>query len=181
LLEQLKSVQEAVMNTLRTAFLSLHVAGGVLGLVVGLFSFQPPQTIDFRLWLRRLYAAAVGVLAVFLVALVTLDWSSLGSTPRIVFVVLIGLAAVIVARLVLAFRLARQQPPGWQTAYMNHIYFSYISLWEGFFIVGLIDLGAPAWLVGAVAVGVLVVGGIAFNTYKHGITPKPMTSNPDAA
>jgi hypothetical protein len=180
-LEQLKNVQEAVMNTFRTVFLSLHVVGGILGLVVGLFSFQPPETIDFRLWLRRLYAAAVGVLAVFLVALVALDWSSLGLTSRIVFLVLIGLAAVIVARLVLAFRLARRQPPGWQGIYMNHIYFSYISLWEGFFIVGLIDLGAPAWLVAAVAVGVLIVGGIAFNTYKHGITPKPMTSNPDAA
>jgi hypothetical protein len=46
------------MNTLRTAFLSLHVAGGVLGLLVGLSSFQLPQTRDFRLWLRRLYADA---------------------------------------------------------------------------------------------------------------------------
>jgi hypothetical protein len=180
-LEQLKNVQEAVMNTFRTVFLFLHVVGGILGLVVGLFSFQPPETIDFRRWLRRLYAAAVGVLAVFLVALVALDWSSLCLTSRIVFLVLIGLAAVIVARLVLAFRLARRQPPGWQGTYMNHIYFSYISLWEGFFIVGLIDLGAPAWLVAAVAVGVLIVGGITFNTYKHGITPKPLTSNPDAA
>jgi hypothetical protein len=132
-------------------------------------------------WLRRLYAAAIGVLAIFLVGLVAFDWSSLGSTPRIVFVVLIGLAAVIVARLVQAFRLPRQQPPGWQGTYTNHIYFSYVSLWEGFFIVGLIDLGAPTWLVGAVAVGVLIVGGIAFNVYKHGITPNPMTSNPDAA
>jgi hypothetical protein len=121
------------------------------------------------------------VLAIFLVGLVALDWSSLGSTPRIVFVVLIGLAAVIVARLVLAFHLARRQPPGWQGTYMNHVYFSYISLWEGFFIVGPIDLGAPPWLVAAVAIGLLIVGGIAFNTYKHGITPKPMTSNPDAA
>jgi len=64
---------------------------------------------------------------------------------------------------------------------MNHIYFSYISLWEGFFIVGLIDLGAPAWLVGAVAVGVLVVGGIVFNIFKHGIMPTPMASHPHAA
>jgi hypothetical protein len=165
------------MNTLRIIFLSLHVAGGVLGLLVGLFSFSPPQTRDFRLWLRRAYAAAIGVLAILLVGLVVLDWSSLGPTPRIVFVALIGLAAVIVTRLFLAFRLARQQPPGWQVTYMNHIYFSYISLWEGFFIVGLIDLGAPAWLVGAVAVGVLVVGGIVFNVFKHGIMPKPMASH----
>ncbi len=165
------------MNTLRTVFLTLHVAGGVLGLLVGLFSFHPPQTTDFRLWLRRAYATAIGVLAVFLVALVALDWSSLGPTPRIIFVALIGLAAVIVTRLFLAFRLTWQQPAGWHVPYMNHIYFTYISLWEGFFIVGLIDLGAPGWLVGAVAVGVLVLGGIVFNIYKRGITPVPMSSN----
>ncbi len=165
------------MNTLRTAFLTLHVAGGVLGLAVGLFSFHPPQTRDFRLWLRRAYAAAIGGLAVFLVGLVALDWSSLGSTPRIVFAALIGLAAVIVARLVLAFRLARQQPAGWQGPYMSHVYFSYISLWEGFFIVGLIDLGAQAWLVGAVAVSVLVVGGILFNSYKRSLVPRSITGS----
>jgi hypothetical protein len=165
------------MITLRTVFLSLHVAGGVLGLLVGLFSFHPPQTRHFRLLLRRVYAAAIGVLAVFLVGIVVLDWASLSPTQRIVFAALIGLAVVIVARVFLAFRLARQQPGDWQVTYMNHIYFSYISLWEGFFIVGLIDLGAPAWLVAAVAVGVLVVGGILFNIFKRGIMPKPTASN----
>jgi hypothetical protein len=60
---------------------------------------------------------------------------------------------------------------------MNHIYFTYISLWEGLFIVGLLDLGASAWLVGAVAVGVLIVGGILFNRYKHRITAKPVASS----
>ncbi len=157
------------MNTLRTVFLVFHVAGGVLGLAVGLFAFRPPQTPKFRLWLRRLYAVALIDLAVFLVAIVAVDWSSLAATPRIIFSVLIGLAAVILVRLFLAFRLARQRAGSWQIPYANHIYFSYISLWEGFFIVGLIDLGAPGWLVGAVAVGVLVMGGVLLNRYKREI------------
>ena len=155
------------MTTLRTVFLSLHVAGGVLGLLVGLFAFHPPETPDFRLAIRRTYAAAIGVLAIFLVVIVALDWPSLGTTQRVIFSVLIGLAAVIVARLYLAFQLVRRQSTGWQTPYINHIYFTYISLWEGFFIVSLIDLGAPGWLVGAVAVGVLVVGGVLVSRYKR--------------
>ena len=155
------------MTTLRTVFLSLHVAGGVLGLLVGLFAFHPPETPDFRLAIRRTYGAAIGVLAIFLVAIVALDWSSLGATQRIIFSILIGLAAVIVTRLYLAFELVRRQPAGWQIPYINHIYFTYISLWEGFFIVSLIDLGAPGWLVGAVAVGVLVVGGLLVSRYKR--------------
>ncbi len=162
------------MNTVRAVFLSFHVAGGVLGLLIGLFAFHPPLTRQFRLGLRRVYAAALVVLAVFLVAIVAVDWSSFGATPRVVFSGLIGLATVILIRLFLALRLAWQQPAGWQIPYVNHIYFTYVSLWEGFFIVGLIDLGAPGWLVGAVAVGVLIVGGVLVNIYKRGIAPRPM-------
>lgn len=164
------------MNTLRIVFLIFHVAGGVLGLTVGLFAFHPPETPQFRPVLRGLYAAALVVLAVFLVAIVAVDWASLGATPRIIFSVLIGLAAVILVRLFLAFRLARRQPDGWQIPYVNHVYFTYVSLWEGFFIVGLIDLGAPGWLVGAVAVGVLIVGGVLLNRYKRGIAPGSMAT-----
>ena len=156
------------MSTLRTLFLFFHVAGGVLGLAVGLFAFRPDR-LQFRIWLRRLYTAALVDLAIFLAAIVAVDWSSLAATPRIAFSVLIGLAALILLRLLFAFRLAAQQPVGWQIPYVNHIYFTYISLWEGFFIVGLIDLGAPGWVVGAVATGVLIVGGTLLNRYKRGL------------
>jgi hypothetical protein len=101
-----------------------------------------------------------------------------GATPRIIFSVLIGLAAVILIRLFLAFRLAAEQAVGWQIPYVNHIYFTYISLWEGFFIVGLIDLGAPGWVVGAVAVGVLIVGGVLLNRDKREIAAGS-TATPD--
>jgi len=164
------------MNTLRAVFLAFHVAGGVLGLVVGLFAFRPPQMPQFRLWLRRLYAAALVDLVVFLAAIVAVDWGSLDATPRIIFSVLIGLAAVILIRLFLAFRSAHERPGGWQIPYVNHIYFTYVSLWEGFFIVGLIDLGAPGWMVGAVAVGVLIVGGILLNRYKRGIAVRSVST-----
>jgi hypothetical protein len=155
------------MLVLRTAFLSLHVAGGVLGLLLGGFALHPPRTHRFRLLLRRAYAAAILVLAVFLVATVLVDWPGLAAIQRIVFAVLVGLAAFIVARVFLANRAARLQPTGWEAAYMNHIYFSYISLWEGFFIVGLLDLGAPPWLIGAVAVGVVILGAVLFSAYRR--------------
>jgi len=44
-------------------------------------------------------------------------------------------------------------------AYIGHVGFTLISLFVGFLIVGAIDLDAPGWLVGLVAVGG-VVGGI---------------------
>src|ERR671935_2304054 len=167
-----RMAQLIVIITLRTVLLTLHVAGGLAGLAVGLFVFHPPETVDFRAWLRRAYAAAIGVLAVFLVATVAVDWSSLGSTQRIIFSALIGLAAAIVVRVAMALRLAHIRRGQWQLPYVNHIYFSYISLWEGFFIVGLIDLRAPGWIVAVVAVGVLVLGGFLVNRYKRRLSAR---------
>ncbi len=83
------------------------------------------------------------------------------------FSVLIGLAVVMATRVILAFRVARERPEGWRASYLNHIDFTYISLWEGFFIVGLFDLGAPGWLIALVAVGVLAAGAALFNGYKR--------------
>ncbi len=163
------------MEILRTLFLSLHVAGGVAGLLIGGFALRPPVE-NTRLWLRRAYAAALVVLLVFLVATVGVDWSGLQTTQQVIYVALIALAAFMVARVLLAFRVAKQQPAGWDSKYMNHIYFTYISLWEGFFIVGLIDLGAPGWLVAAVAIGVLVLGAVLFSRYSHRFLRAPATA-----
>ena len=56
----------------------------------------------------------------------------------------------------LALRLRHE---GWRIAYIDHVGFTLISLFDGFVIVGAIDLGAPGWLVAAAAL-LGVVGGI---------------------
>ena len=155
------------MLTLRTVFLTLHAASGLLGLIVGLLALRLPQPNDSRQWFPRIYAGTLVSLAVFLIATVAIDWSGISGTQRVIYAVLIGLAAVMVTRIFLGVRLAVTRPAGWQQKYLNHVYFTYISLWAGFFIVGLIDLGAPGWLVAAVAIGVVVVGAATFNNYKR--------------
>jgi hypothetical protein len=52
----------------------------------------------------------------------------------------------------------RLRPEGWRSAYVDHVGFTPISLFDGFVIVSAIDLRAPGWLVAAVAV-LGVVGG----------------------
>lgn len=151
---------------MRTFFLSLHVAGGAAGLFLGAFAMQPPLVHASRLLVRRAYAAALIVLLVFLTATVGVDWPGLQVGQQVIYAVLIALAAFMVARVLLAFRVAGLQPAGWETKYMNHIYFTYVSLWEGLLIVGLFDLGAPTWLIAAVAAGVLIVGTSVYNRYR---------------
>jgi hypothetical protein len=121
--------------------------------------------VPARLWRRRAYLASLVALLVFLVATVAADWPRLDPTQRVVFVGPIGLAAVIAARGLQAFRIARQRPRGWEVAYMEHIYFTCITLWEGF-IVGLIGRGASPMVVAAVGVGLVIVGANRFDRYK---------------
>lgn len=154
------------MFVLRTVLVSLHVAGGLFGLLIGAFALRPPLVHRSRLLLRRAYATSLVVLFVFLTGTIAIDWPALQTTQQIIYIVLIGLAAFMVTRAFLAFRVARQRVSGWETKYMNHIYFTYVSLWEGLVIVGLFDLGAASWIIAGVGVGVLIVGALLFNNYR---------------
>lgn len=155
--------------TLRTVLLTLHVAGGGLGLLAGIFAIRPPDSKQPRVLARVAYAAGVVLLVTFLYAALAIDWAGLGSAQRVIFAVLAVLAAFILVRLFLAFRASQERPANWRARYIGHIYFTYISLWEGFFIVGLIDLGAPGWVVALVAIGVLLIGGYLSNRYKRSV------------
>lgn len=158
---------------LRTALLGIHAASGALGLIIGLYAIRPPQTNQFRIWSRRAYTTAVIVMTVFLIAAVVIDWTSIETTQRILFVGLGVLAAVIIYRVRHAVRLAQRRSGDWQPAYINDIYFSYISLWEAFFIVGLIDLGMPLFVIGGVAVAVAILGAFLIARYKRQLAPDP--------
>ena len=70
-----------------------------------------------------------------------------------VFVGLLGLALVMVVRAELAAR----RPPA-TASYVHHVGFTLISLADGFAVVTAVRLGAPGWLVGLLAVGVVLVG-----------------------
>jgi hypothetical protein len=159
---------------LRTVFLSLHVAGGVAGLVLGIFALRPPAD-DSRtgLGVRRAYLASLAMLTLFLVALVVEDWSGQNAATRAIFGGLTALAFLVLARAVLALRAEQQRPPSWRSVYMNHVYFTYISLWEGLLIVGFLDLSAPPWLVGVVAVGLVFVGARLFHRFERRVLAPP--------
>lgn len=152
---------------MRTALLVLHVTSGVAGLFFGVLALRPPRTDDGRALWRVLYACCLVALMLGLVGLVAYDWSSLDGVARIVFVGLAGLGAVIIARMVLAWRVTRSAPRGWEQKYIDHIFFTYVSLWVGFLIVPAINSPLPIVVVPLVVVAVPAVGVFAVSRYKR--------------
>lgn len=156
--------------------LGLHIAAGVLGLIIGAFAFRPPRAPGDRALIRYAYLGSLTVLVVAVIGAVAAHWPTLDPVTQVVFSGLGALGVFVIARGFLALRSVRRKRGGWQKSYMRHIYFTYISLWEGFVIVAVIDLGLPGWLVPVVAVGVLILGGYLVNRYQRQVLPSPAAS-----
>lgn len=150
-------------------FLGVHVGAGVLGLLLGPPVFAAARRPDRRPALRWAYQAALVVLVVAVAGAVAAHWSDLDTGARAAFGGLVLLGAVIVARGHLALRALRQRRAGWQQRYLDHVYFTYVSLWEGFVLVAILESGLPAWLAPMAAVGILVAGAALLSWYKRRI------------
>jgi hypothetical protein len=147
----------------------IHASAGVVGLFAGLGTLSPPRPGDNRSWLRALYLLCIVIMLAFLIALVVLDWDGLDMGSRIAFTALTGLGAVMGFRIIRARQVASAQQPGWQGRYIDHVYFTYISLWEGFVILPALSLPLPQVTVPLVAVGVLLIGHTLVTRYKAGV------------
>ena len=97
-------------------------------------------------------------MALLLAGAVAVYWSNYSDVERIVFPGLLGLALFMLFRAWGAGVVFATQQKNWKLGYVEHIGFTLISLFEGFIIVGGLDLGIPGWLVAIVAVLGLFAG-----------------------
>jgi hypothetical protein len=151
---------------LRTVLVVIHASAGVGGLLTGLASLAPPRPADNRGWVRGLYLLCLVILLSSMVVLVAIDWSDLDAGGRIAFSALIALGALMAYRIVRARGEAAAQDADWQGRYIGHVYFTYISLWEGFVILPALNLPLPQVSVPLVAIAVLLIGHMLIARYK---------------
>ena len=152
---------------LREILVIIHAGSGIVGLLVGLGALSPPVPADKRSWLRRVYAGCITVLLVSMVAMIGVDWSGLEAGARIAFSGLTGLGVVIAYRLVRAHQEAGTRGTDWQSRYIGHIYFTYVSLWIGFLIVPALNMPYPQIAVPSVPIMVLLLGHVLVRRYKQ--------------
>ncbi|MFI7067135.1 hypothetical protein ACIBL3_39495 [Kribbella sp. NPDC050124] len=152
-----------------TVFIVAHAVSGVVAFTSGCIA------ISRRAWFRY-YFWSLALLDVFMVLSVAVGWRDMGTPSRWVFSGLIVLGGYMMLRAVQA---SRTQPAGDEApsaAYLDHLGFTLIALFEGFVIVAAIDLGAPVWLVVALAVAGVIAGHLTIRYLKTSKVPQATTA-----
>jgi hypothetical protein len=148
---------------LHNTFIALHALAGVICFAAGILSLGllTPASWRFTTYLGSL----VGLL-VFMVAAIAAHWSELDTATQLIYSGLVVLGLVMLARALRGrSRLARRSS-GWRAGYLDDVGFTLISLFDGFVIVGAIDLNVPGWLVAVIAVAGVVGGVLAMRQVK---------------
>lgn len=122
----------------------------------------------------------MAVLLATLISLVSLDWSSLGSVSRAAFSALTVLGVVMLTRLYLAGGEARGRAAGWERRHIDHVYFTYVSLWIGFLVLPILNLPLPEVCVPLTVIAVLAAGHMLLNRYKRGMSSPSRAPGGDA-
>ncbi len=108
------------------------------------------------------FIAATSAMTITMVIATISHWSDISISEKIAFSLLPLLACYMIYRSLKAKQ--HQSCKDWPR-FIDSIGFSLISYFDGFFIVALIDLHAPAWFIAFVAVAAIIVG----NRYIHTI------------
>lgn len=136
--------------------ITLHTLAATVAFGAGIAALSPARARRHG-WLVPVFLGSLVGMALFVIGAMAAHWSDLGGLNQIVFAGLAGLALFMVYRGVRAYLAVGRQGFD-RERYMHDVGFVLISLFNGFVIVGAIDLGAPGWAVGIVAVLAVVVG-----------------------
>jgi hypothetical protein len=144
---------------------TLHAASGLLAFVAGCLALRRPSHLDTYFW------SLVACIAL-VVAVVAIDWNELAGASRALFTALGALGALMVWRGAQARRIAAASGTQWSARQLDHLGFTLVALLDAFVVIGILDLGAPGWLVGAVAVAVAGIGHVWITRLKRRPVPR---------
>jgi hypothetical protein len=152
------------MVMLHTLLIAAHALGGTAAFAAGCLALRPPARGEPPTF--RVYLGALWVMVLFLVLAVALDWGTLATVSRLLFGTLTVLAFYVGWRGWRAFQDVQRRGAGWTGPYLDDLGFTLIALFDGFVIIGALDLGSPVWLVVAIGVLGILVGRGAISRMK---------------
>lgn len=146
-----------IVNSAHDLLISVHaIAAGLCFLAGSIVLYSRGYRFDRGLF--RFYLWSLGGMVVFLALAMLAEWTAYSGTERAVYAGLLGLGIYVLYRGVSARTVLETRTDEWSKAFVNHVGFTLIALFEGFVIVSALNAGAPVWLVGTVAVIGIVAG-----------------------
>jgi hypothetical protein len=145
---------------LHNVFIGTHAGLGVVAFIAGIIAMPRGKLINVFLW------TVVGTIA-FLVAALGVEWDTLDTTEQVLFAALTVLGIYMVIRAVQAVKVRPARTGGPTPAYIDHVGFNLIALFDAFVVIVVLDLGGPIWLMAAVAFVVALVGHFAVRAMKY--------------
>ncbi|SRR6266498_1454492 len=139
------------VQSLHNVLIILHAASAVISFFVGCFLILSLRNTSIQRWFGFYWWPLVGMV-LFLAGAILVYWAEYSSLERIIFPGLFVLAIYMLYRARSANRALEAKQNDWKHDTIEHIGFTLISLFEGFIIVGGIDIGVPGWLVAVVAI-----------------------------
>jgi len=108
-------------------------------------------------------------MVVFMAGAIVADWGHLLDGQLYICLGSCLLAIYMLYRAYRAYRAVERRGRDWGMSYVDHLGFTLISLFDGFVMVGAIDLGAPIWGVVFIAVAGVLAGIYTINRTKAGL------------
>lgn len=145
---------------LHTWLIGLHAVAGVVAFATGCLAVRRSSWFATYLW-------SLVLLVAFLAADVAAAWAGIGVALRTLFVAFLALGAYMVWRAVRARALLAAGEGPRSPAYLGHVGFTLVGLFDGFAVIGVLDLGAPGWLCAVVGVAIAAGGHLLGRTLQR--------------
>jgi hypothetical protein len=130
-----------------SVLITLHAVAGTIAFVAGCVALRRGTLFATYLWSL---VAAIGFVALAVVE----EWGRIDWAARLPFLALLGLGAVMLVRAELARRIQQRPSP----AYVGHVGFTLVALFDAFAVVTILNAGAAVWIVVAAGVAIALVG-----------------------
>jgi hypothetical protein len=153
-------------HSIHDLLIIMHAASATISFFAGGFLIFFPRAESDRRLVGLYWWTLVGMV-VLLAGAILVYWVEYSTTERIIFPGLFGLGVYMLYRAQSAKHSLKSQQVGWKRAYIEHIGFTLISLFEGFVIVSGLTSGFPGW-----AVGILAILGVLIGRWLIGIAQK---------
>jgi uncharacterized membrane protein YfcA len=155
------------INSIHNVLIILHASAAIISFFAGcLLIFSSAYRSNQGLF--SLYWWSLIGMVILLMSAILVYWTEYSNIEHIIFPGLLVLAFYMLYRARNANHLIKAQQNDWKQGYIKHIGFTLISLFEGFIIVGGLDIGVPGWLIALLAILGVFVGNWVIGLAQRG-------------